>query len=148
MSIPDCHLLELHEGVVREPTPPDDHRLILWIPGTAHRAGRQWQRVSSVRGDISEDDGICSIPATSIRATQEPRGFLGRLVQRFRKAEDARVWTLPSGEPAGQDGQPQNDLVSPWPTFGPLACAVPRRPTVGADLRRSGRRGLSRLGCE
>jgi tetratricopeptide (TPR) repeat protein len=67
-----------------------------------------------VRGDIGEDDGICSIPATSIRATQEPHGFLGRLLQRFRKAEDARVWTLPSGEPAGQDGQPQNDLILVW----------------------------------
>src|SRR5579864_4482152 len=100
MQPPNWHNLSLDDGVLREPI-AEDGRLVLWLPGTRNGEFREWRRVGNVaRAEVVVEHGICSTAATVVSVRQEVRGFVGKLLQRFRKASDDATWSLPNGETA------------------------------------------------
>src|SRR5262245_60290899 len=114
MSKPDWNSLHIDEGVFREPV-AGPGRIVLWLPGNLEHGYRHWERIGNVPGaEISEEQGICSTPATSLRLRQRVQGLLGRLLSRFRGASDEPTWLLPNGESAEQIGERRTDLLLTW----------------------------------
>src|SRR6266487_44413 len=113
MSLPDWRTLVLNEGILSEAT-GDDHRIVLWLPGSRHKGFQEWERISSLaRVEIQVERGVRAVAATAIRARQPIRSFLGKLVHRFRKSEK-RSWMPPVGESAEQIGERRRDLLLVW----------------------------------
>ena len=118
MSKPDWRHLNLDPGVLREPT-PDETRLVLWLPGEFGTGTRDWERVSNVPGTaVTREQGLCAVPATSLRARQRVQGCLGKFWQRFRKPGGSQSWVLPNGASAEQVGERQAGLLLVWAENG------------------------------
>ena len=80
MKTLDWDQVAIQQGVLREPTPEND-RLVLWLPDRQDRGSQYWHRVSTVpHAAITRCEGLCTIPATAIRARQLDQHFLSRLV--------------------------------------------------------------------
>jgi tetratricopeptide (TPR) repeat protein len=118
MRIPDWRKLIFHEGVFPEPV-PEDGRIVLWLTGECAGGFQYWERIgTAARAEVAAEQGICTTAATSIRARQRVGGLFSGLLQRFRKAPEDQVWTLPNGESAEQCGERQTDLVLAWAENG------------------------------
>jgi tetratricopeptide (TPR) repeat protein len=114
MAKPDWQKLKLQEDILRE-TSPDENRIIIWLPEILDGKVRCWKRVSNVAGAaISEEQGMCSTAASSIRAHQRNLGLWDRLIRRFRGQTEAQTWVLPSGKIAEQLGARRTDLLLVW----------------------------------
>ena len=97
----------------------EGERIVLWLPGSREGDYRHWERVSSVaRAEVSVAQGICSIPANSVRAREPCAGFLGKLWQRWRGPVRGRAWILPHGRSAEQRGERATDVVLAWAADG------------------------------
>ena len=85
MSGPDWRNLVLLEGILLEPV-RDDNRMVFWLPTERDRQFQYWERVGTVpRAEIRVEQGIRSLPATSVRARQRLGGsLLGKLPRKRR----------------------------------------------------------------
>src|SRR5262249_18503215 len=102
-------------GMVPEPGLAEG-RLAFWITGSRDARFVNWERIANVpRAPIEAAGGICSTAASAIRARQRLEGFLGKLLQPFRKPGIGPSWILPSGESADQWGEVQTDWLLVWP---------------------------------
>lgn len=122
MRVPNWRTLVFNEGTLLEPI-LDDHRVVLWLPGTHDGEYHSWERISNVaRAEVAVGQGICATAATTVRVRQRIRGFLGKLWQRFHETPGAQTWVLPNGESAEQCGERQTDRLLVWPEdeTGPL----------------------------
>jgi tetratricopeptide (TPR) repeat protein len=115
MERPGWSTMVLGDGILREPT-GQDNRLVLWLPGKRTGAQADWLRVATVaRADVKVEDGISTVPATSICARPRNLGLLGRLLQPFfAKAGSEQTWVLPNGVSAEQTGERRTDLLLAW----------------------------------
>jgi tetratricopeptide (TPR) repeat protein len=114
MKIPDWKKLALAEGVLPEPSQMES-RLVLWLPGPRDGDYQHWERIANVpHAKVTVEQGLCTTPATAVRARQRTRGFFGKLWQRFQKTGPEQTWMLPNGEPAEQYGDRESDLVLAW----------------------------------
>ena len=66
------------------------------------------------RAEVSEEQGLCTIAATSVPARQRIKGVLGKLLGRLHEAKGSRALVLPSGESAEQSGERATDLLLVW----------------------------------
>jgi tetratricopeptide (TPR) repeat protein len=114
MSKPGWPEFELFKGILREPS-LEQNRLIVWIPEGIGGKKQSWERVSNVAGtEISEDLGIYSTAAVSIRACPKSAGFISGLILRFRQQSESQTWILPDGQEAEQIGTRRTDLLLVW----------------------------------
>jgi tetratricopeptide (TPR) repeat protein len=126
MKIPNWKELALAEGVLTEPTQMDS-RLVLWLPGPRDGDYQHWERIANVpHAKVTVEQGICTTPATAIRARQRTRGFFGKLWQRFQKPSQEQTWMLPNGEPAEQCGDRESDLILAWAEVEATGLEEPR----------------------
>src|SRR5437867_2236961 len=94
--VPQWQKLVPKEGILLEPV-PDDHRFALWLPPDPQQESHSWERIASVAdSQITQEEGICTIQVTSIRA--QPQSLLGKVWRRFLRRLGAQVWILPNGE--------------------------------------------------
>jgi len=106
--------LDLFKGILREPS-LDENRLIVWIPEAIGGKAQSWERVSNVAGaEISENRGVYSTAAVSIRACPKKTGLIGGLIRRFRQQSESQTWILPNGQEAEQIGTRWTDLLLAW----------------------------------
>ena len=114
MKLPNWQHLELDPNILREPS-PDQHRIIIWLPIGKESGKHHWQRISNVPGaEITAVQHIRATAATSIRAHQQVRGLLERLLFVFGKKQGAQTWVLPNGETVDQYGERQSNLMLVW----------------------------------
>lgn len=115
MMVIDWREIALDGGLLREPE-SDETRLIVWVPAESEGDFRYWERVANVaRGEIAVEDGLCSTPATVIRARRRVKGLLGRLLDRLGEGKARRSFVLPSGESVVQQGERSVDALLVWP---------------------------------
>ena len=115
MTSIDWHKLALNAGVLLEAV-PESNRLVLWLPAGREHGCQFWQRIGSVpNADIRVKQGLCSVPATAIRARQRVGGLLRGLLRGFHRASDEQTWMLPNGGAAEQSSERQTDLILVWP---------------------------------
>lgn len=111
----DWREMVLDAGLLREPE-SDAGRLIVWLPEETRGDDPDWERVGNVaRGEIIVEDGLCSTPATAIRARRRSRGLLGKLLGGFGESKGKRSFVLPNGESVEQDGERATDCLLAWP---------------------------------
>jgi tetratricopeptide (TPR) repeat protein len=114
MKVLDWQDLILDAGILREPV-SDGGRIVLWLPGERDGAFQHWERVGSVaRAEVSAEQGLCAITATSIPARQRVKGVLGKLLGRLHAAKTSRALVLPGGELAEPCGERDTDLLLVW----------------------------------
>jgi len=112
MSVPDWRKLAVNDGIILEPV-PEGNRIVLWLPEVRHEGVACRERVATVAGaEISVEQGISAVAATSIRARRP--GFFGRLRRCLRPGSGGQAWTLPNGELDEQVGGRRSDLVLAW----------------------------------
>jgi tetratricopeptide (TPR) repeat protein len=110
MKAPDWRKVELNQGILREPF-PDNSKIVLWVPAARDGGYQYWERIGSLpHSEFIVEAGICAVAATSVRAKQATRGFLGRL---FGASGDG-AWLLPTGQSATQCGDRQTDILLVW----------------------------------
>jgi tetratricopeptide (TPR) repeat protein len=116
MSGPDWRNLALLEGILLEQV-RDDNRMVFWLPTERDRQFQYWERVGTVpRAEIRVEQGICTLPATSVRARQRlGESLLGKLARKLKGAADEETWILPSGQPAEKCGDRVTGLALVWP---------------------------------
>jgi tetratricopeptide (TPR) repeat protein len=99
----------LHPCVLREAA---SGRLVLWVPDEGE--GDVWLRVSSApQTAVVQRAGLSVLSATAIRARRRG-GLWNALARRLRRGENARLWRLPSGDEAEQEGDRLADLLLVW----------------------------------
>jgi tetratricopeptide (TPR) repeat protein len=114
MNLPDWRQMALEAGVLREPV-SDGGRIVLWLPGERDGAFQHWERIGSVaRAEVTEEQGLCAIAATSVSARQRVKGVLGKLLGRIHEARGSRALVLPNGTSAEQAGERATDLLLVW----------------------------------
>src|SRR5437016_5343613 len=112
MKLPDWRTLKLMEGIAPEVT-EDDNRIVLWLPVKEPIKSACWERIATVaRAEIRDEQGICAVAATSIRARRA--GFFSGLGRRLGLDSSTQVWTLPNGQSAEQVGGRRTDLCLAW----------------------------------
>jgi tetratricopeptide (TPR) repeat protein len=112
MPIPDWQKLTFTSGIVPERVPGED-RIVLWLPEVRQEGMACWERIATVAGaEISIEQGICTVAATSIRARK--RGLFGKIWKHFWPGTGAQVWTLPNSQSAEQVGARRTDLALAW----------------------------------
>jgi hypothetical protein len=117
MRLPDWRKLTLTQGVRAEPS-SEGGRIVLWLPAGSDGEFRHWERVSTVaHAEVMLGQGICTTPATSIRARQRQRGLFARLFRRPQPA-DGQTWILPDGGVAEQWGEREAGLMLAWAEDG------------------------------
>jgi tetratricopeptide (TPR) repeat protein len=112
--MPENHwpALDLAPGVLREASL--DGSLILWLRGE-EAGGPYWIRLASVRGAaVTTEPGLQATPATAVRVRPRGVSLFGRLLQPFRKPDEAPVWLLPDGGVGEQMGERQSDVLLVW----------------------------------
>lgn len=115
MNAIDWREIPLEGGLLRDPE-CDESRLIVWVPGETEGDFRYWERIGNVaRGEVGVEDGLCSTPATTIRARRRVRGLLGRLLDRLGEGKAKRIFVLPGGEVVEQHGERSVDGLLAWP---------------------------------
>ena len=68
MRTPDWGNLVLGDGVLREPA-HEGNRTVFWVPASRDQEFQYWERIGTVpRAEIKVEEGICTTPATSVRA--------------------------------------------------------------------------------
>jgi tetratricopeptide (TPR) repeat protein len=113
MKVIDWREMALDGRILRE-LESDSSRLVVWRPAESEDGSQDWQRIGNVaRGEITVEDGLCSTPATTIRARRQAKGFLGKLLGRF--GEGKRTFALPNGESVEQCGDRAADCLLVWP---------------------------------
>jgi tetratricopeptide (TPR) repeat protein len=115
MNTIDWREMPLDAGLLREPE-SDASRLIVWLPVESEGDDPFWERIGNVaRGEVTSAEGLCSAPATMIRARRAAKGFLGKLLGRFGERGGKRSFVLPNGENVEQSGERATDCVLAWP---------------------------------
>ena len=111
----DWRKLIFNQDILAEST-AEGGRLVLWLPGSRSEKFQHWERVSIVPyAEFTLEPGIFATAATGIEVRRPLRGFLGKLLARFRPwAEEERAWLLPNRESAEQVGESQTDLILVW----------------------------------
>jgi tetratricopeptide (TPR) repeat protein len=113
MKVVDWPESALEDGVIRESV-SQEGRVVLWVRGDRDDHFQYWERIGSVaRSEVTVEGGLCSTPATAVRARQRVQGMLGKLFQRFHDGKKHR-FALPGGETAEQCGERQSDLMLVW----------------------------------
>ena len=114
MDQPDWRGFVLEEGILRE-TIPDVGRIVVWLAVDRDARFQYWERIANVtRGEIAIEEGLCTTPATLIRARQKLGGLVGRFWNRLRGSRRDRSFQIPNGATAEQCGDRQSDLVLAW----------------------------------
>ena len=116
MRTPDWGNLVLGDGILREPA-HEGNRMVFWLPASRDREFQYWERIGTVpRSEIKVEHGVCTTPATSVRARQRlGGGLLGRLARKLTGTGGDESWTLPNGQPAEKCGERKTDLLLVWP---------------------------------
>jgi tetratricopeptide (TPR) repeat protein len=116
MRTPDWGNLILGDGILSEPV-RENNRMVFWLPASRDREYAYWERIGTLpRGEIKVEHGICTTPATSVRARQRlGGGLLGKLARKLTGAGGEDSWTLPNGQPAEKCGERRTDLLLAWP---------------------------------
>ena len=116
MRTPDWGNLVLGDGILREPA-REGNRMVFWLPASRDREFQYWERIGTVpRSEIKVEHGVCTTPATSVRARQRlGGGLLGRLARKLTGTGGDESWTLPNGQPAEKCGERKTDLLLVWP---------------------------------
>jgi tetratricopeptide (TPR) repeat protein len=110
----DWREMPLESGILREDV-SDGGRIVFWLPGERDGAFQHWERVGSVpRAEVSAEEGLCAITATSIPARQRVKGVLGKLLDRLHPAKASRALILPTGVSAEPCGERTTDLLLVW----------------------------------
>jgi tetratricopeptide (TPR) repeat protein len=114
MMVLDWREMPLVGGVLREPE-SDESRLIVWLPAGTEGDLEYWERIGNVaRGDVVVNDGLCSTPATMIRARRKTKGLLGKLLGRLGEGKGKRSFVLPGGASVEQCGERAVDCLLVW----------------------------------
>jgi tetratricopeptide (TPR) repeat protein len=115
MNVRDWSKVALGQGILTEPM-REDSRLVLWRPVERDREYQYWERIGTVpRGEVVVEAGVCSVPATSVRARQRiGGGFFGSLTRKLTGGGGDESWTLPNGKPAEKCGERKTDVVLAW----------------------------------
>ena len=116
MRTPDWGNLVLGDGILCEPA-REGNRMVFWLPASRDREFQYWERIGTVpRSEIKVEHGVCTTPATSVRARQRlGGGLLGRLARKLTRTGGDESWTLPNGQPAEKCGERKTDLLLVWP---------------------------------
>lgn len=78
MRTPDWGNLVLGDGILREPA-REGNRMVFWLPASRDREFQYWERIGTVpRSEIKVEHGVCTTPATSVRAAEAGRGLAGK----------------------------------------------------------------------
>src|SRR5947209_5532763 len=110
----DWRMVDLEQGVLREPT-PDENRIILWLPGQVAQGFRHWERITNVPGaEVAVEQGICSVPAVSMPARQKLWGLLGKIFPWLGKPAGPETWLLPTGGYVEKAGERETGLFLIW----------------------------------
>ena len=114
MNLPDWRDITLEAGVLREAV-SDGGRVVLWLAGERDGAFQHWERVGSVpRAEVSAEQGLCSVTATSVPARQRIKGVVGKLLGRLHASKTSRALILPGGELAEPCGERAAGLLLVW----------------------------------
>jgi len=116
MRTPDWGNLVLGDGILREPA-REGNRMVFWLPVSRDQEFQYWERIGTVpRAEIKLEHGVCTTPATSVRARQKLGGsLLGRLARKLTRTGGDETWTLPNGQPVEKCGERKTDLLLAWP---------------------------------
>ena len=121
--------------------------MVFWLPASRDQEFQYWERIGTVpRAEIKVEHGVCTTPATSVRARQRlGGGLLGRLARKLTGTGGDESWTLPDGQPAEKCGERKTGSpaglareringsrrgVGPNPLAGIDAVPAHRQPTV------------------
>ena len=90
---------------------------MFWLPASRDQEFQYWERIGTApRAEIKVENGVCTTPATSVRARQRLGGsLLGRLARKLTGTAGEESWTLPNGQPAEKCGELKTDLLLAWP---------------------------------
>jgi tetratricopeptide (TPR) repeat protein len=114
-NTPDWKSYTLDDGILAEPS-SEAGRLVLWVPTERDQKFQYWERVANVaRGTVTVDQGICSTPATSVRARQRSGSVVGQFWRRLVPSNGDREFLLPNNASAEQCGERQTELFFVWP---------------------------------
>jgi tetratricopeptide (TPR) repeat protein len=114
MNVIDWREVALDGEVLREPE-SDESRLIVWLPSGREGDFEYWERVGNVaRGEVLDTDGLCSTPATMVRARRRSGGLLGKLLGRLGEGKGKRTFLLPGGTSVEQCGERAVDGLLVW----------------------------------
>jgi hypothetical protein len=115
MMVIDWREMALGAGILREPE-SDESRLIVWLPAETEGDYQHWERIGNVaRGEVVVVQGLCSTPATTIRARRRIKGLLGKLLGRFGEGKGKHTLLLPGGESVEKCSERAVDGLLVWP---------------------------------
>jgi tetratricopeptide (TPR) repeat protein len=114
MKLPHWQDLVCETAIFPEPI-EDGLRIVLWIRGAREHRYQYWERIGSVaRGEITEQQGLCTIAAVSVRARERVGSSIAGLWKDLRGPRGDRRYLLPNGRSVEQCGERQTDLLLVW----------------------------------